>query len=81
LARRFDAVEDWHSDVHEDHVGSGLKGNFHGFGTICGFANNFKVIFGVDERCEAGANQHLVICKHDADYRLCSISHDGSRAG
>ena len=61
------AVEDGHSDVHEDDVGGQLIDEGDGFGAGVGLPDDGHVGLGVEDQTESGTNHLLVIGQEESD--------------
>ena len=43
----FQTIEQWHRDVHHDHVGTEFPGQLHGFAAGLRFADHLNIAFGL----------------------------------
>ena len=77
LARRLDAVEARHADVHEHDVRAERVGLGDGLVAVARLADDLDVRLGLEDHPEAGADEALVVCEQDADHRA---EPSGSRA-
>ena len=82
-ARRLDAVELGHADVHEHDVGLEVVGHRHRLGAVGGLADDVEVVLGVEDHLEPGAHERLVVGDQDANGHLGGLlrhGREGSRA-
>ena len=65
-ARGFDPVQLGHRDVHHDDIGTQLRGEFHGFPSIGGLADNLHVGLRAQDHFEALPDYGMVVNQQDA---------------
>ena len=70
----LDAVKHRHLDVHQGDVRKVLGGQRHGLPPVGGLGDHLDIVFGLEQRPDAAADQRLVVGEQDPDQ-------DGSRAG
>jgi hypothetical protein len=68
LARRLDAVELGHADVHQHDVGRQATRLLDRRVAVGRLADDVDVLLGVEDHAEAGAHQRLVVGDQDADH-------------
>ena len=59
--RRFQSVQQWHGDIHDDHVGWSLARHLDGDATVFSFANHFDIFFRTKECFETLSNDGVII--------------------
>ena len=67
LARRLDAVDAGHADVHQHHVGSFAADEVDGLLAVGGFARDLHVGLGLDDHAKPRAHERLVVGDRHAD--------------
>src|SRR6185295_15691837 len=73
-ARRLDAVDARHVEVHQDDVGLGLARALHGLLAIGGEGDELHVGQRLDETAEAVSDDAVVVGDEDADHRAGTSS-------
>jgi hypothetical protein len=67
-AGRGDAVGAGHAYIHQHHIRTLSADLRQGFLTVGGLSDDGDVVLGVDQHCDAGSYQRLVIDYHDSDH-------------
>jgi hypothetical protein len=62
----FDAVEQGHPDVHDDHIGLEGGGESDGVTAILGFAGNFQITLALQQRAQSSAHNRVIVSKENA---------------
>ena len=73
-ARRLEAVDVRHPDVHQDHVRLGLAGGEHGLEPVGSLADDLDVGLGVEDHPEPGPDEGLVVDDQDLDAHAAASS-------
>ena len=68
-----EAVNSWHTDVHQDHLRLGGCDHRQGCCAVSCFADDLDVALGVEDHPEPGPHQFLVISQDDADHSAAPI--------
>ena len=66
-ARRLDAVQHRHPDVHQDHVRRPPLGQPHRLGPVLGLAGHLDVGLGLEDGPEPAPHERLVVADQDPD--------------
>ena len=67
-ARRVDAVEDGHADVHEHHVGVERSAERNGFQAVRGLSDDLDVVVCLEDHAHACTDHGLIVCEENADH-------------
>jgi hypothetical protein len=78
-AGRLDAIQARHPDVHEHHVGPGPQHGLDRLEPIRGLSDDAQIVLGLQQPCEAGAHERLIVGDHDTDAHA-PVAWIGSRA-
>src|ERR1019366_4177657 len=81
LAGGLDAVHVWHSNVHQDEVGSAAASTGHGLGAGGRLGDDFDVGCRVEQKPEGGAQESLVVGEQDADGHVVALPVLGVSSG
>ncbi len=67
-AGRLDAVDAFHPDVHDDHVGPVAPDGSGDLGAVRAFGDHIEPVLGSQDALKPGPDQRLVVNQYDFDH-------------
>ena len=75
LAGGFQAIEKWHGNIHQHHIGMKFGGQDDRLAAVLRFTNHFEIIFKFEHLAKAFAHNGMVFGQQNGDsfHRLFSL--------